>query len=79
LLVDVTNTFPQIPGRTAGTLYRLPRSALAMRSGFFKTLFSIPRDMNHPTYEGSSDEHPIILSGVSEVDFDRTLRYLLCG
>jgi len=51
-----------------------------MRSGFFKTLLSIPRDAAHTAIcEGGDDEHPIILSGVSEVDFDRTLRYLLCG
>lgn len=69
----------KIPGKPTGTLYCLPRTALAMRSGFFKTLFSIPRDFKNLTDEGSHDDHPIILSGLSVIDFDRTLRYLLCG
>jgi hypothetical protein len=62
-----------------GTLYRLSITILAMRSGFFKTLFSLPRNPTTPSLEGTNDEQPIILCGIEQVDFDYLLRYMIGG
>jgi len=52
---------------------------LAMRSGFFKTLFSLPRNPSAPNLEGTDDDHPVILYGIEHVDFDRLLSYMIGG
>ena len=50
-----------------------------MCSNFFKTLFSLPRDINVPNLEGTDDNHPIVLYGVEQVDFDHLLSYMIGG
>jgi len=50
-----------------------------MRSGVFKTLFSLPRDNANPTAEGTNDEDPVVLQHMAQEDFERLLIYLFGG
>jgi hypothetical protein len=77
ILIDYVGR--QIPGLRGGTLYRLSVAILVRRSGFFKTLFSLPRDAHAPSLEGTNDEHPIVLYGIEQVDFDRLMGYMIGG
>ncbi|GJJ12610.1 hypothetical protein Clacol_006853 [Clathrus columnatus] len=57
------------------TYYKVPRRKLCLSSSVFQDLFSLPPDSSFPA-EGESDEHPIILQGISNIDFERLLTYL---
>ena len=50
-------------------LYCLPKSLLAMRSGVFKTLFSLPHSNENYAIEGTNDANPVILH-IPQLDFE---------
>jgi hypothetical protein len=50
-----------------------------MRSGFFKTLFSLPRNPHDLCLEGTNDDHPVVLHGIEQSEFDSLLSYMIGG
>ena len=56
-------------------LFNLTRSTFTRHSRVFRDIFSLPRTWNalDEVEEGSSDRHPVYLSGISRVDFERLL------
>ena len=59
-------------------LFRIHRHFFAENSPIFNSMFSLPRVPNAPG-EGASDENPIYLSGVTELEFETLLRYFYKG
>ncbi|KAI0290005.1 hypothetical protein BC826DRAFT_913885, partial [Russula brevipes] len=59
-------------------LFRVHRHFLVENSPLFSSMFSLPSsapvDGNSPV-EGSDDENPIFLAGVTEVEFESLLQY----
>ncbi|KAL5511387.1 hypothetical protein ACEPAH_4603 [Sanghuangporus vaninii] len=56
-----------------GTLFRVPRHPFETESQIFKDMFEIPSDSSA---DGSSDEKPLILPGISANDFRAFLKVL---
>jgi len=58
-------------------LFRVHRHFLAKYSPIFGSMFSLPRIPGEgaTVVEGASDENPIYLSGVTELEFETLLRY----
>jgi len=63
-------------------LFRIHRHFLAENSPIFDSMFSLPRVPNEDVatpVEGASDENPIHLSGVTELEFETLLLYFYMG
>ena len=60
-------------------LFRVHRHSLVKNSPIFRSMFSQPPPREAGTaaamVEGTSDENPIYLSGVTELEFETLLRY----
>ncbi|KAK0459207.1 uncharacterized protein EV420DRAFT_308675 [Desarmillaria tabescens] len=56
------------------TLFRFPKHYLMGKSEAFKSMLSMPQGDNEP--EGTSDDRPIKLLGISKVEFERLLQVL---
>jgi len=59
-------------------LFRVHRHFLAENSPVFRSMFSLPRipsEASAAAVEGASDEDPIYLSGVTELEFETLLRF----
>ncbi|KAI0785800.1 hypothetical protein C8Q75DRAFT_696685, partial [Abortiporus biennis] len=55
-------------------LFRVFRSTFRRHSSVFNDLFMLPEPVEGATgVEGSSDENPLVFSGISTVDFERLL------
>lgn len=54
------------------TLFKLPRCLFEESSEIFRDMFSLPIQEGIP-YDGSSDDHPLVLEGVRKIDFRRLL------
>lgn len=54
------------------TLFRVFRSSLTRHSPIWRELFELPHPVGEPM-EGSGDEHPLVLYGISKIDFERLL------
>jgi len=59
-----------------GTLFRVPKYGFEESPGVFSTVFKLPPNPENPNVEGSSDEHPFELHGISKIDFRSFLRVL---
>ncbi|KAK0486332.1 hypothetical protein IW261DRAFT_1454958 [Armillaria novae-zelandiae] len=58
------------------TLFNVPRYHFENFSEVFKTMFSLPQSDNIPV-DGSSDEHPLVLQGVTAQEFRSLLGAML--
>ncbi|SJK98059.1 uncharacterized protein ARMOST_01316 [Armillaria ostoyae] len=58
------------------TLFNVPRYHFENFSEVFKTMFSLPQSDN-VTVDGSSDEHPLVLQGVTAQEFRSLLSAML--
>lgn len=58
-----------------GILYQIPRYLLEKHSEIFATMFTLPQEGT--LVEGSNDEHPIELQGISKDDFEPLLNVML--
>ncbi|KAK0459176.1 uncharacterized protein EV420DRAFT_1479197 [Desarmillaria tabescens] len=56
-------------------LFRAPRYQFINHSDTFKAMFTLPQAEN-TNVEGSSDDNPIRLQGISKLDFERLLQYM---
>ncbi|KZT72410.1 hypothetical protein DAEQUDRAFT_664420 [Daedalea quercina L-15889] len=54
------------------TLFRVFRSSFTRHSAVWRELFDLPHPTNEPM-EGSGDEHPLILYGISKFELERLL------
>ncbi|KAK7692000.1 hypothetical protein QCA50_005405 [Cerrena zonata] len=59
--------------RIENTLFRVFRSTFIRHSSTFSDLFDLPPPSQSKEVEGTTDYNPIILSGISVVDFERLL------
>jgi len=59
------------------TLFRVSRQYFVEKSPIFRDMFSIPQiQIEGSSPEGSSDEKPLRLEGISKVDFERLLKVM---
>ncbi|PBK86956.1 hypothetical protein ARMGADRAFT_1016986 [Armillaria gallica] len=58
-----------------GILYQMPRYLLEKHSEIFATMFTLPQEGT--MVEGSDDQHPIELQGISKDDFEPLLNVML--
>ncbi|KAK0226420.1 hypothetical protein IW262DRAFT_1457649 [Armillaria fumosa] len=55
-------------------LFRVPRYQFINHSDAFKAMFALPQE--NTNVEGSIDDSPIHLQGISKLDFERLLKYM---
>ncbi|KAK0459152.1 uncharacterized protein EV420DRAFT_305526 [Desarmillaria tabescens] len=58
-----------------GVLFRVPKHQFTKNSETFRTMFTLPQTATD-TVEGDTDDKPILLQGVSKVDFERLLKFM---
>ncbi|KAJ7188792.1 hypothetical protein C8R46DRAFT_1341462 [Mycena filopes] len=62
--------------KVENVLFKIPKWQFETNSGVFATTFSLPQSEEKGEVEGSDDEHPFRLDGISRVEFQTFLKVL---
>jgi hypothetical protein len=58
------------------TLYRVPRNRFEQESEVFRGMFQLPIPIGTIIPDGSNNQQPLRLAGVSKEDFEQLLRFM---